>query len=137
LFKVGALSPFLELKHLSLLLLLAAELEMLASLDRHLIFALAIRALQPEHDLLGGFSLLSEDGFGLATIPFLLAVVTPLALSGQRVLAFLVLRDLVQRVLSAFGSGAESASGFRHIHHLQNPVRSKLDKITLEKKKST
>ena len=41
----------------------------------------------PEHDLLGGFSLLSEDGFGLATIPFLLAVVTPLTLSGQRVLA--------------------------------------------------
>ena len=44
------LAVSLKLKHLSLLLLLASELEMLASLDRHLIFALAIRALQPKND---------------------------------------------------------------------------------------
>merc|ERR1719445_1243245 len=104
--------PLLELEHLSLLLLLASELEMLATLDGHLVLALAISALQTEDDLLGGLGLLSEDGLGLTSVSLLLAIVTPLALGLERVLAFLVLRDLVQGVFSALGSGAEGAAGF-------------------------
>merc|ERR1712083_988145 len=107
----------LKLEHLSLLLLLASELEMLASLDRHLILALAVRAFQSENDFLSGLSLLSEDGFGLSTISLLLAVVTPLSLSRQRVLAFLILSNLVQGMLSALGSSTEGATGLGHIHH--------------------
>jgi len=107
----------LKLEHLSLLLLLASELEMLASLDRHLILALAVRAFQSENDFLSGLSLLSEDGFGLTAIPLLFAVVTAFALSRQRVLPFLVLSNLVQRMLSALGGSAEGTTGFGHIHH--------------------
>merc|ERR1719378_1535753 len=59
--------PLLELEHLSLLLL-ASELEMLATLDGHLVLALAIGALQTEDDLLGGLGLLSEDGLGLTSV---------------------------------------------------------------------
>ena len=39
--------PFLELEHLSLLLLLASQLEVLASFDGNLILSLAVGALQP------------------------------------------------------------------------------------------
>merc|ERR1711942_277649 len=88
-------SSSLGLEHLALLLL-ASELEMLASLDGDLVLALAISALQSEDDLLGGLGLLSEDGLGLSSVSLLLAIVTPLALSLERVLAFLVLRHLVQ-----------------------------------------
>jgi len=109
----------LELEHLSLLLLLASELEMLATLDGHLVLALAIGALQTEDDLLGGLGLLSEDGLGLSSVSLLLAIVTPLALGLERVLAFLVLRHLVQRVLSAFGRGAEGTAGLRYVHHFE------------------
>jgi len=111
------LLPLLELEHLSLLLLLASELEMLATLDGHLVLALAISALQTEDDLLGGLGLLSEDGLGLTSVSLLLAIVTPLALGLERILAFLVLRDLVQGVFSALGSGAEGAAGFGDVHH--------------------
>merc|ERR1711875_86537 len=112
-------SSTLELEHLSLLLLLASELEMLASLDGDLVLALAISALQSEDDLLGGLGLLSEDGLGLTSVSLLLAIVTPLALGLERVLAFLVLRHLVQRVLSAFGRGAEGTAGLGYVHHFE------------------
>ena len=38
-------------------------------------------------------------------------------------LTFLVLRDLVQGVLSAFSGGAEGTAGFGHVHHF-NSFRS-------------
>jgi len=115
-------SSTLELEHLSLLLLLASELEMLASLDGHLVLALAISALQSEDDLLGGLGLLSEDGLGLSTVSLLLAVVTTLALGLQRVLTLLVLRHLVKRVLPAFGGGTESAASLGNVNHFQKFV---------------
>merc|ERR1712176_898970 len=94
--------PFLELEHLSLLLLLASQLEVLASF--------------------GGLSLLSEDGLGLSTVSLLLAVVTTLALGLQRVLTLLVLRHLVKRVLPAFGGGTESAASLGNVNHFQKFV---------------
>merc|ERR1711931_221877 len=109
--------PLLELEHLSLLLLLASKLEMLASFDDDLIFALAIRAFQSEDDLFRGLGLLSEDGLGLTSVSLLLAVVTPFALSLERILAFFVLRYFVQSVFSAFGRGAESPTSFGNVHH--------------------
>ena len=45
----------------------------------HLVLVLALGALQTEADLLGGLSLLVENGLGLATEASLLPVVTPLA----------------------------------------------------------
>jgi len=114
--------PFLELEHLSLLLLLASQLEVLASFDGNLILSLAVGALQPEDDLLGGLGLLSEDGLGLSTVSLLLAVVTTLALGLQRVLTLLVLRHLVKRVLPAFGGGTESAASLGNVNHFQKFV---------------
>ena len=72
----------LELEHLALLLLFSAEFEVLASLDGDLILALAVGALESEHDLLRRLGLLPEDGLGLTAVSLLLAIVTPLALSG-------------------------------------------------------
>jgi len=109
----------LKLQHLALLLLLPTQLEMLAPFDGDLVLSLAISAFQPEHNLLGGLGLLPEDGFGLTTISFLLAVVSPLALSSKGVFALLVLGDLVKRVLSALGSPTESPTGFGNIHHFK------------------
>ena len=74
---------------------------MLAALDGVLGHLLARLALQTEHDLLGGLSLLVEDGLGLTTITALLTIVTPLTLSVQASLSSLVLGDLVQGVLLA------------------------------------
>ena len=41
----------------------------------HLVLPLALSALQPQHQLLGGLCLLPQDRLGLATEPLLLAVV--------------------------------------------------------------
>ena len=41
----------------------------------HLVLPLALSALQPEHQLLGGLGLLPQDGLGLASEALLLAVV--------------------------------------------------------------
>ena len=57
---------------------------------------ISLTGFPPEDDLLGGLSLLSEDGLGLSTVSLLLAVVTTLALGLQRVLTLLVLRHLVK-----------------------------------------
>ena len=69
-----------NLVHRALLLLgVGANLEVLAALDRLLRDALALGALQLEHDLLRGLRLLVEDGLGLTAETTLLAVVTTLA----------------------------------------------------------
>ena len=41
----------------------------------HLVLPLALGALQPEHQLLGGLGLLPQDGLGLTSKSLLLAVV--------------------------------------------------------------
>jgi len=53
---------------------------MLTPLQRQLRLRLARRAFQPQHDLLGGLGLFVEDGFGLAAVAGLLAVVAAFAL---------------------------------------------------------
>merc|ERR1711915_695331 len=102
----------LELDHLALLLLVTAQLEVLAPLDGQLLAVLAIGALHLEHDLPGGLSLLVEDGLGLTTETALLAIVTALALRGEGVLALLVLGDLVHGVLAALLALAEGLARF-------------------------
>lgn len=62
-----------------LVLGLATDFEVLAALQNNLVLEAALSALKTEHDLLGGLSLLVEDGLGLATETRLLAVVTTLA----------------------------------------------------------
>lgn len=57
------------------------QLEVLAALEGQLGLGLALRALQSQHDLLGGLGLLVEDRLGLTTITGLLSVVTALTLS--------------------------------------------------------
>ena len=70
-FKLGQL----ELDHLTLPLLLAAKLEVLGPLDGHLVLPLADRALHPEHQLLGGLSLLPQDRLRLTPKALLLAII--------------------------------------------------------------
>lgn len=74
---------------------------MLASLDGVLRNMLATLALKPQHNLLGSFGLFVEDRLGLTTITRLLPVITPLSLGSKAILSLLVLRHLVQGVLSA------------------------------------
>ena len=52
----------LELDHLSLPLLVASQLEVLRSLQRHLDAPLALRALHTQHDLLRRLGLKSAKG---------------------------------------------------------------------------
>ena len=61
-------------------LLIPPQLEVLAALEAELGLGLAIRALEPEHDLLGRLGLFVEDGLRLAAVARLLAVVAALAL---------------------------------------------------------
>ena len=65
----------LELDHLSLPLLLPAKLKVLGPLDGHLVLPLAHRALHPEHQLLGGLSLLPQDRLRLTPKALLLAII--------------------------------------------------------------
>ena len=74
---------------------------LLAALEGHLHLVLADGALQTEDDLLGRLCLLVEDGLSLTTITGLLSVVTTLSLREERVLALLVLGDLVGSVFAA------------------------------------
>lgn len=73
---------------------------LLAALKRELHFVFAHGALETQYDLLRRLRLLVEDGLGLSTVTALLAVVAPLALRRRRVLALLVLRDLVRSAYS-------------------------------------
>lgn len=61
-------------------LLVTANLEVLAALDALHGGALAVGALHPQHNLLGGLRLLVENGLGLTAVSGLLAVVTALTL---------------------------------------------------------
>jgi hypothetical protein len=53
---------------------------MLASFQGQLRFSLAGGTFESEHDFLGGFGFLVEDGFGLAAVPGLFAVVAAFSL---------------------------------------------------------
>ena len=61
-------------------LLVAAKFEMLATLDCNLMLMLANGAFKTQHNLLGSFGLLVEDGLGLTAETLLLLVVTTLSL---------------------------------------------------------
>jgi len=90
---------------------------MLASLDGMLGDVLAGLALQPQDNLLCGLSLLVKDGLGLSSVTRLLPVITPLTLRIERILALLVLGNLVKGVLLAVLSLAEGLLGLRNVHH--------------------
>lgn len=62
------------------------QLEVLAPLQRQLRLGLALRAFQPQHDLLRRLGLLVEHRFGLSSVPGLLAVVAALSLREERCL---------------------------------------------------
>ena len=70
---------------------LLTEDEGLASLDWGHSSSLAGTTFKFESDLLGGLSLLSEDGLGLSTETLLLGIISSLTLSGGGVLSLLVL----------------------------------------------
>lgn len=118
------------------------QLEVLASLQRKLLLALALRALETQDNLLGSLGLPAEDGLGLTSVTLLLSVVTTLTLgvqrglepreklqsapirlkcdttvqrSGQSHLSGLVLGDLVLGVLVAVLGLAERPAGFRNV----------------------
>lgn len=93
---------------------------MLASLDGVLRNVLAGLALQPQHNLLGGFGLLVKDWLGLPTITRLFPVITSLPLSGQTILTLLVLGHFVQGVLLALLVLAVRLLQFGYVHHGDN-----------------
>merc|ERR1719471_31770 len=107
----------LELDHLSLALLLSSQLEMLGSLDGTLVLPLALSALQPQDQLLGGLGLLSQDGLGLTSESLLLTVVPAPALGLLRLGGLLVLGHLHLGVLVALGAVGVTTLG--HVHHLE------------------
>lgn len=106
----------LENKSSTLGLLVTTQLEVLATLQSELLLGLAGSALKTQDDLLGGLSLLVEDGLGLTTVTALLAVVTTLTLGEQGGLASLVLGDLVLGVLAALLGLAVRPASFGNVH---------------------
>lgn len=88
---------------------------MLAALQGELHLGLAGNALQSQHNLLCGLSLLVEDRLGLTTITGLLAVVSALSLGEKRGLASLVLSDLVLGVLLALLALAVGLTGLGNV----------------------
>jgi hypothetical protein len=70
---------------------------------------------EPQDDLLGRLGLLVEDGLRLSSVTGLLPVVTPLTLGEDRVLALLVLRDLVGGVLAALLALAVSPASLGNV----------------------
>lgn len=102
------------------LLLVTTELEVLASLEGELVLGLADSALETEDNLLGGLSLLVEDRLGLTTVTGLLSVVSSLSLGGKRVLALLVLGNLVGGVLPASLTLAVGSSGLGDVDHFDS-----------------
>lgn len=56
---------------------------MLAPLQRQLRLGLALRAFQPQHHLLGCLCFFVEDGFGLAAVAGLFAVVAAFSLGEE------------------------------------------------------
>ncbi len=98
----------------ALVLLLSTKLEGLASLQNLLVSSLAIVAGQAEHDLLCCLRLLVENRLGLSTITALLAIISSTTLAKSRLLALLVLGDLVLGVLLALR--AESILLLRYVN---------------------
>jgi hypothetical protein len=80
-------------------------------------------ALEPQHDLLCGFGLLSKYGLGLTTKARLFAIVTPLTLSKKTSLAGLVLRNFVKGVLHAFSASAVGILCLRNVNHCGRRTR--------------
>lgn len=74
-----------------------------------------------------------EDGLGLTTVTALLPVVTTLTLGGKRVLALLVLGNLVGGVLLASLVLAVSAAGPAMVSDLEK-VASKVVAVSKERK---
>jgi len=99
-----------------LVLLFTTDLKVLCSLNSVHVSLLADLASQTQHYLLGSLGLLVEDGLGLATIPRLLAIVTPLSLGIQRCLTGFILRYFVHSVLTALLAFAEGPLCFWDIH---------------------
>lgn len=64
-----------------------------------------------------------ENGLGLATVTGLFAVITAFSLSGDAVLALLVLGDLVERVLPALLALAVGLLCLRNVHLQANKKR--------------
>merc|ERR1719284_2223245 len=107
----------LELDHLSLALLLSSQLKVLGSLDWALVLPLAICALQPQHQLLGGLGLLPQDGLGLTSESLLLPIIPTSTLGLLGLGRLLVLSHLHLDVLLA--PGAVSVAGLGHVNHLE------------------
>lgn len=78
--------------------------------------AVGLDTLKPEHNLLCGFGLLSENWLCLPTVTTLLPIVAPLSLGVQGILALLILGHFVRLMLATFLT--ESPPGFRHVDHL-------------------
>ena len=116
---IGTLSVrrSLVIDHLILLLLLGTELEVFRAFDGELLLELALGALHAQDDLLCRFRFLVKHGLLLATVALLFHVVAAFALRVNAVLALLVLRHLVQRVLLAVLALAECAARFRYVDH--------------------
>lgn len=77
-------SAHLEHQSSTLRLLVTTQLEVLATLQCQLQLGLARGALETQHNLLGGLSLLVEDRLGLTTVTRLLPVVALLARTSWR-----------------------------------------------------
>jgi hypothetical protein len=106
------------LVHLTLRLrLLVADLKVLRALDRLQANSLAVRARQPQRDLLGSLCLLVEDRLRLPTEARLLRVVPPLPLRNKRGLAGLVLGHLEDLVVPALWRLAKGLRRLRGVHH--------------------
>ena len=74
-------------------------------LERMHVDSLADLALQSEHNLLGGLSLLVENWLCLTSIPRLLTVISPLPCATMRVLDQ-TLRNISRKVRSSHGQAA-------------------------------
>ena len=99
------------------LLLLGSKLEMLGTLDAHLLLALAFLTFHTKHNLTRSLGLLVKDGLCLTTETHLLRVVTTLSLGEIGCLSCLVLGHLVNLVLSAVLSCAVSSAFLWDIDH--------------------
>lgn len=109
----------LELQSLSLLFLLATQLEVLGTLQAKLSLGLALNALQTKNNLLSGLSLLVENGLGLSTVTFLFTVVSSLTLGVVTGLTSFVLGNLVLSMLAALRTFAVCTTGLRNVYHCE------------------
>ena len=106
----------LELDHLSLSFLIAADLEVFAPFDGKLFPILAFGALHSEDNLFGCLGLLSEDGFSLSAKTALFSVVTSPSLSERTLLSLLVLCHFMYGMFTALSFAIGSPS-LRYVYH--------------------